>query len=244
MKLAADLHIHTVLSPCAAPEMTPAAIVREAERKELSVIAICDHNSAGNTAAVQRASVHGLLVVAGIEITTKEEAHLVGLFPDAGAAREAGETVLATLPELPERLPGWMGEQQLMTHRDQVRGHETRMLASACALSLQQAVDLIHQCGGIAVAAHVDRPSFSVLSQLGMIPDGLALDALDVSPAGVQLGRHHALHCAHLPILSSSDAHSLEEVGAGRVWVNVENLTFSELCFAIAGKEGRGCSLA
>ena len=82
----ADLHIHTALSPCADGEMTPPAIVHEAVMKGLGMIAICDHNSAANTEAVQKAAGGLLTVIAGMEITTAEEVHVIGLFPTVQSA--------------------------------------------------------------------------------------------------------------------------------------------------------------
>ncbi|MCX5684822.1 MAG: PHP domain-containing protein, partial [Planctomycetota bacterium] len=98
----ADLHIHTVLSPCASEEMTPPAIVRAAVAKGLGMIAICDHNSAGNVRATQEAAGGRLSVLAGMEVTTAEEVHVLGLFPDAASAASAADEVLATLPDQPE----------------------------------------------------------------------------------------------------------------------------------------------
>ena len=98
-QFAADLHIHTALSPCAAEEMTPPAIVQMARQRGLNLIAICDHNAAGNAAATQDAAGHGLTVLAGMEITTAEEAHVLGLFQDAESANLAAEEVRATLPD-------------------------------------------------------------------------------------------------------------------------------------------------
>lgn len=243
MQLLADLHIHTVLSPCAAPEMTPTAIVQEAIDKRIAMVAICDHNSAGNTAATQRAAGDRLSVIAGIEITTREEVHLVGLFPDARAARTVGDRVKATLPDLTDP-PHWMGEQKLMSSRSRVLGIEPKMLHAASTFSLEQAVDLIHEHGGLAIAAHLDRPSFSVLSQLGMLPEGLALDAIEVSPAGVKKGSQHSLATHGFTVVCSSDAHSLEEIGDGQTLLEVETATFQELAKALAARDGRRCCVA
>ncbi|MCX5758981.1 MAG: PHP domain-containing protein, partial [Candidatus Hydrogenedentes bacterium] len=97
-RFAADLHIHTALSACADDDMTPPAIVAAALEQGLDMIAICDHNSAGNAAAVQAAAGDALAVIAGMEITTAEEAHVLGLFPDAASAEAAGQEVRDTLP--------------------------------------------------------------------------------------------------------------------------------------------------
>ncbi len=122
--LLADLHIHTVLSPCAEREMTPEAIVAEAVRKGLRMIAICDHNCASNAgaviaAAVRRAADSMLVVLAGIEVTSAEEAHVLGYFPDELSATAAAELVMERLP-----LGGEEQEQELWGSDGRPAGRE------------------------------------------------------------------------------------------------------------------------
>ena len=68
--------------------MRPRALVNRAKAKGLDMIAICDHNSAENTAAFIRAGDEkGLKVLPGIEVTSREEIHLIALFDTQEAAR-------------------------------------------------------------------------------------------------------------------------------------------------------------
>jgi hypothetical protein len=251
MRLAADMHIHTALSPCAARDMTPPAIAREAARKGMAVIAVCDHNSAGNVAAVVAAAAalaDGPAVIAGIEITTAEEVHVLGYFPGPSAAAAAAREVA---------LPPWRPlaartsaagarepEQQLMDAAGKVTSIERRMLAAASGFSLSETVDLIHRHGGLAVAAHMDRRSFSVPGQLGFLPPEVPFDGLEISAAGVARGRAAEFTCHGLPLLSSSDGHFLDDIGTGSTVLEVEGPTFSELALALRGAQGRGCSIA
>ena len=77
----ADLHVHTVLSPCAEIEMIPPLIVHRALQAGLALIAVTDHNSAENVAAViEAAEGTGLTVLPGMEVQTREEVHLTCLF--------------------------------------------------------------------------------------------------------------------------------------------------------------------
>ena len=145
-RVVADLHVHTALSPCASREMTPGDIVREAVRKGLDMIAICDHNSSGNVRAVQAAASGELAVIAGLEVTTVEEVHVVALFPDAERAGRVSELILAGLPLADSRAtPG--GEQLLFGLDGEPSGLERRMLVAATALDLAAAVDLIRSHG-------------------------------------------------------------------------------------------------
>jgi len=199
--------------------MTPAAIVEEAARRGLAMIAICDHNTAGAVLpAMEAASATpgGPAVIAGIEITTREEAHVLGWFPsaeDAGAAAGA-------------------------LHVDPA------LASAATACTLSQTVDLIHRHGGLAVAAHVDRRSFSVPGQLGFIPRDVPFDALEISAAGAERGRAAAFASLGLALVSSSDCHSLELMGTGFTLLDVEEPAFAELARALGRREGRGCAIA
>jgi hypothetical protein len=252
----ADLHIHTALSVCASEEMTPRAIAEEAVRKGLSMIAICDHNSAGNTEAVRRAADLGaaaapsgerLEVIAGMEITTTEEVHVLGLFPSQGAALAAADEVLEALP--PSRPPredraGEVFGGILFDGEGNVTGREERLLFMASSHTLAAAVALIKRHGGIAVASHVDRRSFSVPGQLGVFPEDVVFDALEVSAPGVRAGRHLLFSSLGLPLVSSSDSHYLDDIGTGYTLLDVEKPSFDELVMALRGEGGRRCSLA
>jgi 3',5'-nucleoside bisphosphate phosphatase len=250
MQLLADMHIHTALSPCAERDMSPPAIAREARRKGLGVIAVCDHNTCGNAAAVGRAAAGDPLVIPGMEITTVEEVHVLGLFPDAGAAQAAAAAVRDGLPPWKaftawgapdmERRPA----QELMDADGAVTGIEERMLASASGLDLTQAISLIREHGGLAIAAHVDRRSFSVFGQLGFLPPDARFDALEISAAGAARGRAAAFTCHGIPLVSSSDSHFLSDIGAGCTLLEVEEPCFAEIARALCGAGGRRCAIA
>ena len=236
--MAADLHIHTALSPCAAEEMTPPAIVRAARQAGLTMIAICDHNAAGNTAAVQAAARGRLAVLAGMEITTAEEVHVLGLFPGPEAAGAVASAVQRTLPAADEAYYKRFGAQHVMDADGAVTGHEPRMLAMRSTLALSAAVELIHRHGGLAVAAHINRPSFSVLSQLGLFPQDAGFDAVEV------FARVAQSTSVGLPVLHSSDSHYLADVGSVRTMLHVQAPTFDELRLALRGSGERAVSCA
>jgi PHP family Zn ribbon phosphoesterase len=237
----ADLHVHTALSPCADGEMTPPAIVARALAEGLAMIAVCDHNSARNAAAVQEAAGERLAVLAGMEVTTVEECHVVGLFPDAGAAAAAGLEVGATLPPADHEYEAFFGEQPVLDASGAETGRERRALATASTLDVDAAVALIHRHGGLAVAAHIDRRSFGVIGQLGFFPAEAGFDAVEVSRHVAAEAAAEAPFRAHgLPLLHSSDAHFLGDVGTARTLVRCERPAFEELALALAARDGRG----
>jgi predicted metal-dependent phosphoesterase TrpH len=246
----ADLHLHTALSPCASPDMTPPRIVAEALAQGLALIAVCDHNSCGNAAAVAGAAARAeaqagggrLAVIPGMEITTAEEVHVLGLFPDLQSARQAMAGVQAGLPAWAP--PQGCTQQRLLDEEGRIVGYESHLLAGSSGLSLSQTVALIRELGGLAVASHVDRRSFSVVSQLGFLPPEVRFDALEISAAGAARGRAAEFLPAGLPLLCSSDGHSPEEVGAGCTALELEEPGFAELALALRGAGGRRCALA
>lgn len=237
----ADLHVHTALSPCADGEMTPPAIVARALDEGLAMIAICDHNSARNTAAVQEAAGGRLAVLAGVEITSSEECHVVGLFPDARAAEAAGAQLSARLPQSHEGYTQYFGEQPVLDARGEVLGHETLALATATPFDVAQCVALVHRHGGLAVAAHVDRPHFGVIGQLGVFPHEAGFDAVEVS-RHVASGTPEEVRFAGigLPLLHSSDAHYLADVGAARTELAVAGPGFAPLAALLRGGVAAG----
>ncbi len=238
-----DLHVHTCLSACGMPAMIPPEIVAAAKLKGVDGIGITDHNSAANVEAVTAAAAAaggGITVFGGMEITTKEEIHLLALFPD-------GETLCSVQDLVESRLhgrnnPGFFGEQYLVDAEGYVTGTSGLLLAGATGLSIEEAVDAVHQHGGIAVAAHIDRMSFSIVSQLGFIPHTLPLDGVEVSkPAAVGSGglSEGAIETHGLPVIASSDAHTPQMIGAAASAVCCEELSFDELKAAFGGEGGR-----
>jgi predicted metal-dependent phosphoesterase TrpH len=219
--------------------MTPRAIVRTALDKGLDMIAICDHNSARNTAATVRAAEGSILkVLPGIEITSSEEVHFVGLFPTPANAEAVQEEVYSHL--FGENNEEVFGYQVVVDEDDQVDDLDQRLLIGATTLRSERVVDLIHQFGGLAVASHVDRGGFGIFSQLGFIPDTLRLDALEVSKRmDFQAARKKYRQCRDYTLITSSDAHTLEDVGTAVTVVRMAEPSLDELRKALQGLDGR-----
>ncbi|MFC1824090.1 PHP domain-containing protein [Thermodesulfobacteriota bacterium] len=236
----ADLHVHTCLSPCATLDMTPMKIVREAQARGLAIIAITDHNSAENTGAVMKAAADlDLFVIPGMEITTQEEAHIVALFGKEQDALSMQELIYGKL------MPGendedLFGIQVIANELDEVEGINNRLLIGATVLGMEAVVAEIHARQGLAVAAHINRQSYSIISQLGFIPPDLPIDALEIS-AVPQFDRSEAQSGAYGkgPFITGSDAHSLEQIGESRVYLKLERPDMHELKQALRGQEGR-----
>jgi len=236
----ADLHIHTCLSPCADIEMSPRAIVEDAVRKGIDMIAVTDHNSAENIIAARKAaSGLGVAVLAGMEVTSSEEAHILALFESTGSVLRLQERVYENL------LPGMnderrFGEQIVVNEIDEVSGFNTRLLIAATTIDSLPLVELIHSLGGLAIASHVDKGTFSILSQLGFIPEDLKFDALEMSSnidreqAGQRFGEYNTIAW-----ISSSDAHFIRDIGKRTTSFFMESPTLAEMSLALKGIDGR-----
>jgi hypothetical protein len=219
--------------------MHPAAVVRAAGDADLDGLVICDHNAADNVPAVLRAArAAGCAAVPGMEITSEEEVHVVALLPDASAARSLHERVAAALPSAPSR--AGFGEQVIADEHADVLGFNPSLLAGATSWSLEHTVDEIHRAGGLAVAAHVDRERFGVIGQLGFVPAGLPLDAVEVSTrTPYDQGRVRFGQPLHLPVLTGSDAHTPSEVGRAVTFLHLDCPDAREVLLALGGEGGR-----
>jgi 3',5'-nucleoside bisphosphate phosphatase len=239
--IAADLHIHTCLSPCATLDMTPRKIVAEACTKGLEIIAVTDHNSAENTPGVIRAATEtDLYVIPGIEVTTSEEVHILGLFEEIDQAFAMQRVVYDNL-QSGENDEDLFGIQVVSNEFDEVESINTRLLIGATSLNLSEVVDAIHRQKGLAVAAHIDRESFGVIGQLGFIPDDLDLDAVEISKRlPIDQARNRFKEYKRFPFITASDAHDLKEIGTGSIHMHAARAHIDELRQALNGTGGRG----
>lgn len=241
--LLADLHIHTVLSACAEVEMIPPLIVRQACRLGLGLIAVTDHNACANAEAVIRAAEGtGLTVLPGMELQTREEAHLLCLFDTVEQAMQWQEVVWDRLPPLANR-EAFFGPQYVVDARGEWVRTEERLLAASADIALEDGIAGVHALGGLAIPAHVDRPAFSLLANLGMVPPGLLADALEVT-AGFQADAGFAQwpDLRAWPLVVNGDAHRLSEM-QNRTLFKVAAPTIRELSMALRGAEGRRVSV-
>ncbi|MGE5587814.1 MAG: PHP domain-containing protein [Clostridia bacterium] len=235
----ADLHVHTALSPCAEAEMTPPAIVRAAAQCGVRLLGICDHNSAENALAVaQGGGPAGVAVICGMEVQTREDVHVLALFDDPRALLRWQEEVYASLPDV-ENDETRFGEQVVLDSQGIPKGSLRRLLLASTAMSIDYVGGRVRQLGGLVVPAHVDRPSFSLVRNLGLIPPGLRPDALEVSPRmGARRAREMLPQLAGFPIIVSSDAHRLAEIRGYTAFL-LEQPTLDEIRLALAGIGGR-----
>jgi len=231
----ADMHIHTCLSPCADLEMSPGNIVKEAKKKGLGIIGICDHNSAENFPAVEKsANKEGIKAIGGIEITSREEVHILGLFGSERDLFFMQEAVYANLQGVNDEER--YGLQAVVNENEEVLGFNNKLLIGATEMSVEEVVDLIHKFNGIAIAAHVDREGFSIISNLGFIPEGLKLDALEIVEPSM---RNQINRGAEFVFITSSDAHLINDIGKRYSCFLMKERTFEEIRKCFCKENGR-----
>ena len=236
----ADLHIHTVLSPCGDIYMSPSAIIEQAKKLHLDVIAITDHNSTRQVKVTQElGKENGILVIGGVEITTQEEAHALAYFETEEQLDTFQEYLDQHLPKIPndEERFGY----QLIVYRDEeIIGEEEYLLLSAIDADLDTLYNKVHEIGGLFVPAHVNKPASSLMSQLGFIPPDIKADALEISK---HVKKEDFLkkfaYLKKFMFTKSSDAHYLHIIGEVHCILNMYDLTFDEFRKTLHGDEGR-----
>jgi len=212
-----DLHIHSALSPCANDDMTPNDIVGMASLNGLDLIAITDHNTFSNAESVikaakaaQTSSGKALIVLPGIEVSTAEEVHVVCLFYDLESAYHFERDLIPFFSPLSNRADIF-GHQLLFDENDNITGEVERMLIAPLSITFDELFSLANKHGGAFIPAHIDRDSFSVISNLGFLPPHLDIKTIEVSAKGVEKGfidKNTDVY-PDKKIIISSDAHQL-----------------------------------
>jgi len=231
----ADMHIHTCLSPCADLEMSPKNIVKEAKKKGLDIIGICDHNSAENfPAMVKSANIAGIRAIGGIEITTREEVHILGFFGNERDLFFMQEAVYTSLHGVNDEER--YGLQVVVNEEDEILSFNNKLLIGATEMPVEEVVDLIHKNNGLAIASHIDREGFSIITNLGFIPEGLKLDALEITePAN----RDKINKGEEFVFITSSDAHLINDIGKHYSCFLMKETTFEEIRKCFRRENGR-----
>ena len=234
-----DFHIHTCLSPCAELDMHPQPLVKKALEANLDIIALCDHNSSENTPFVIKAAQGtNLSVLPGMAITTSEEVHLLAIFDSLENQATMQRVVYAHLAgENDEKL---FGVQAIVNESGEVEEINNRLLIGATDLPLNEVINYIHEFNGLAIAAHIDRESFSVLGQLGFIDKKINFDALEVTSAtGFKQARKKYPELSLYSFIVSSDSHYIKDLGTARTRIVLDQVSVPELNMAFKGKNGR-----
>lgn len=220
-----DLHIHSCLSPCADDDMTPDSIAGMGELNGLNLMALTDHNSCKNCPAFfESAKRHGILAVAGMELTTAEDIHTVCLFPELESALAFDNDLQAKRILIENRIDIF-GNQLIMDSEDNIIGGDKYLLSNATMLLLEEVPKLVEKYGGICYPAHIDRESNGVIAVLGAFPESPKFDLAEVHL------RDNLENCSKLSgfgkdkLIVSSDAHYLWDIKEKLDYISFEDLS-------------------
>lgn len=208
-----DFHIHSCLSPCGSEDMTPNNIAGMAMLGGLEVVALTDHNTSKNCPAFFEACRKvGIVPIAGMELTTAEDIHMVCLFPTLESALEFSDYVDENRMKIPNR-PDIFGEQLIMSGDDEVIGREENLLIPATGLDVFTAAREVRALGGIAYPAHIDKQSNGIIAILGDIPREAGFTAAEVkNPEKIAELKERFPILREMLIVNDSDAHDLENM--------------------------------
>jgi len=208
-----DFHLHSCLSPCGDDDMTPNNMVNMAVIAGCDIIAITDHNTCKNAAAmVALGEQNGILVIPGMELCTSEEAHVVCLFETVENALAFGEYVYENMPHIKNKAEVF-GEQRVLDEQDELVEIEENLLIVSSFIDSGDIAELVESYGGVAYPAHIDRDSFSIVVSLGVLPEDANFSAIELTRAcdyDAFLKLHPEIEGK--PVIRSSDAHYLENM--------------------------------
>ena len=240
----ADLHVHTVLSPCAEVEMIPPLIVEYALDLGINLIAITDHNASANIESVQKAAEESPLhVLPGMELQTREEVHSLCLFDRLDQIQALQEIVYKTLPPFKNQ-PDHFGEQFVVDETGDFIRREEQLLLVSSSLSINEAWKIVTNLGGLFIPAHVNRKAFGLLESLGLVPTDVPIEALEIS-------KHISPQDAPVafpqikgyPLIQDGDVHRLDEFNSSMV-LYLQAPTIAEIRLALSEQLGRKIAFA
>lgn len=234
-----DLHVHTVLSPCAEVEMIPPLIVESALDLGITLIAITDHNASANIQAVQKAAENTpLIVLPGMEIQTREDVHSLCLFDSLNQIEQFQKIVNFTLPKIKNQ-PEHFGSQFVVDETGDFIREEDNLLISSSSLSLNEAWKIVADLQGLFIPAHINRKSYGLIESLGFIPKDIPFEAVEISRhISPQQARQTIPGIGNIPIIQNGDAHRLNEL-LGTLYFELERPSISEIKISLLSNFGR-----
>ncbi len=225
-----DLHIHSCLSPCGSEDMTPANIAAMAELKGLDFVALTDHNSTKNLEAFfHEAQKYDFIPIAGIEVTTIEEVHVLVFFRKLEDSMAFGELVYESLNKIKnnEKI---FGEQEVYNTKDEVLYKEEYLLINSTNIGFEQIYEIAKNYNGVVVPAHIDKDSYSLISNLGFVPEDSKFKCVEIfrkdNTSEIEMTNKYL---EKVNKIYNSDAHYLKDINERVNYIKLEEKTASLL---------------
>lgn len=224
----ADIHLHSVLSPCGDLEMSPRNIVETAKKKNIDIIGITDHNTTKHTAIISKyAKENEILALKGVEITTKEDVHCLAFFEKDEEIQLFQEYLETNLPKIKNNVD-LFGYQVVVDEEENIVEEIEWLLISAINQNIEQVGAKVYELNGIFIPAHINKSKDSVISQLGFIPLDMRFDALEISKhISLEKFLNSQKYLKNFTFVQNSDAHFIDDIGSTYTLLDMEDLTFS-----------------
>lgn len=207
-----DLHLHSCLSPCGDDDNTPNNLAGMAALCGLNIVALTDHNTCKNCPAFfAAAKKHGIIPIAGMELTTSEDIHVVCLFEELSDAMEFDKEI-ERRRILVENRPDIFGEQQILDGDDNLIGTERYLLSNATTVSVEDVHELVSEYKGICYPAHIDRDANGIVAILGTIPPGCDFKFFELHNKEKTDEYCERFALSQDSLIISSDAHYLTDI--------------------------------
>lgn len=224
-----DFHIHSALSPCASLDMSPKSIIKRTKEVGLDIIAVTDHNMVENAVyAHEIGKKSGTFVLIGMELQTMEEIHVLAVFDDVDTAMEFQKKIYDLLPPV-KNDPAYFGDQVVVDGNDEIIRFEERLLLNSARISIGDAVSWITSHGGLAIPSHIDSQIFSIIGQIGYVPENIPFDALEIRDIHKIDEMLPFVGRKGVPFVTFSDAHYVEDIGKRRMRLLLDAPTCREI---------------
>lgn len=222
-----DLHIHSCLSPCGDDDNTPNNIAGMASLCGLNIVALTDHNTTANCPAFfEAARRYGIIPIAGMELTTSEDIHIVCLFETLDGAMAFGERIKSLSIPIENR-PDIFGSQLILDGQDNIIGKEKNLLINATLISVEDVPALVSEFGGICYPAHIDRPSNGIISILGTFPATPNFNCVEFHDGDKAQEYIQKYNLQDKKIIVSSDAHNLTDMRDKQNYFDLDDEPYS-----------------
>lgn len=219
MKYYYDLHIHSDLSPCGSKDMTPNNIVNMSCIKRLNVLSVTDHNTVRNYPAVKKVALKkNIEVIPGMEVSSREEVHLLCFFREYLDALKVDNIIYESLPNINNNATIF-GEQNIYNEKDEIVGQIEKLLLNSSKYSIDEIFNIVKKNNGIVIPAHVNRQAYGMVGVLGFIPNNLDINYIEIADKHFINDKIYK----NYKIIQNSDAHRLADISEPINYINADS---------------------